>query len=74
MKYYNTVFYRLLNKLEVMRPKVPGILQPVFDCLDLFRLVVEGCFSWNLVADFQEKIETFTKNYSDLMTYSQVHY
>ena len=60
--------------LEVMQPTVPGILQPVFDCLDLFRQEVEGCFSWNLVADFQEKIEAFTNSYSDLMSFSQVHY
>ena len=55
-----------------MRPEVPGILHPVLDCLDLFRLVVEGCFSWKLVADFQEKIEAFTQNYSELMIYAKV--
>ena len=55
-----------------MRPEVPGILHPVLNCLDLFRLVVEGCFSWKLVVDFQEKIEAFTQNYSELMIYAKV--
>ena len=45
---------------EVMWPEVPGILHPVLDCLELFRLVVEGCFSWELVADLQEKMHAFT--------------
>jgi hypothetical protein len=58
----------------VLRPEVRGVLHPVLDCLEQFRLVVEGCFSWKLVADFQEKIETFTQIYSDLMTYAAVCY
>ena len=52
--------------------EVPGILHPVLDCLELFRLVVEGCFSWNLVPDFQERIEAFTLDYSSLINYAKV--
>ena len=63
---------RFLSKLDVIRSEVRGVLHPVLDCLELFRLVVEGCFSWKLVADFQEKIEAFTQNYSDLMNYAEV--
>ena len=44
----------------------------MLDCLELFRLVVEGCFSWKLVADYKEKIEAFTDCYSNLMTYAKV--
>ena len=66
------VTYRFLNKLEVMCPEVPEILHQVLDCLNLLRLVVECCFSWKLVADFQEKIQAFTQNYSDLMIYGKV--
>ena len=55
-----------------MRPEVPGILHPVLDCLELFRQVVEGCFSWELVADFKEKIEAFTLNFSSLISYAKV--
>ena len=53
-----------------MRPEVPGIL--VLDCLELFQQVVEGCFSWELVADFKEKIEAFTLNFSSLISYAKV--
>ena len=65
-----SLHFRLLSKLEVMRPEVPGIL--VLDCLELFQQVVEGCFSWELVADFKEKIEAFTLNFSSLISYAKV--
>ena len=55
-----------------MRPEVPGILHPLLDCLEVFGLVFEGCFSWELMADFQEKIEAFTLNYSSLISYARV--
>ena len=56
----------------MLRPEVRGVLHPVLDCLELFQLVVEGCFSWKLVADYKEKIEAFSDCYSNLMTYAKV--
>ena len=50
----------------------PGILHPVLDCLDKFRLVVEACFSWALSADFKERIEDFSQDYADLIKYAEV--
>ena len=35
--------------------RCPGVLHPVVDCLDLFRLVVEGCFSWKLMVETSNK-------------------
>ena len=68
-----TIFsHMFLSKLETMWPEVPGILHPVLECLEKFRVVVEGCFSWQLVPDFKEKIAEFTQNYADLITYADV--
>ena len=64
---------RFLSKLECMWPEVPGILHPVLQCLEKFRVVVKGCFSWELVADYKQKIEEFTESYSWLMKYAEVH-
>ena len=63
--------FRLLAKLEVMRPEFAGVLHPVLDCLHLFKEVVESCFSWKLSPDFKEKIGNFSQNYADLITYSE---
>ena len=61
-----------LSKLGVMGLEVPEILQPMLDCLEMFRLVVEGCFSWDMVPDFQERIQAFTLDYSSLVNYAKV--
>ena len=55
-----------------MRLEVPGILHPVIDCLDKFKKVVEGCFSWTLAPDFKERIEDFSQNYTELISYAKV--
>ena len=55
-----------------MRLEVPGILHPVIDCLDKFKKVVEGCFSWTLAPDFKERIEDFSQNYAELISYAKV--
>ena len=55
-----------------MWSEFPGILHPVLDYLDKFRLVVEGCFSWALSPDFKDRIEDFSQNYAELMTYAEV--
>ena len=72
MHIFTTFKIRFLNKLALMWSDFPGILHPVLDCLDKFRLVVEGCFSWALSPDFKERIEDFSQNYADLMTYAEV--
>ena len=63
---------RFLDKLEVMRPEFPGVLHPVLDCLQLFKDVVDSCFSWTLSVDYKERIEIFSKSYADLIAYSEV--
>ena len=55
-----------------MRPEFPGVLHPVLDCLQLFKDVVDSCFSWTLSVDFKERIEIFSKSYADLIAYSEV--
>ena len=62
----------MLTKLDAIWLGVTGILHPVLECLEKFKLVVEGCFSWNLVPDYKERIEMFTENYGDLMIYVKV--
>ena len=56
-----------------MRPGLAGVLHPVLDCLQLFKEVVDSCFSWTLSPDFKEKIEAFTKSYAELIAYSEVY-
>lgn len=55
-----------------MRSEFPGVLHPVLDCLQLFKDVVDSCFSWTLSVDYKERIEIFSKSYADLIAYSEV--
>ena len=57
----------MLTKLDAIWLGVTGILHLVLECLEKFKLVVEGCFLLNLVLDYKERIEMFSKNYGDLM-------
>ena len=62
----------MLTKLDAIWLGIPGILHPVLECLEKFKLVVECCFSWNLVPGYKERIEMFTENYGDLIIYVKV--
>ena len=62
----------MLTKLDAIWLEVLGIVHPVFECLEKFKLVVEGCFFWNLVPDYKKRIEIFYENYGDLMIYVKV--
>ena len=66
-------FGKFASSVDLLGPEQPADLHLVVDCLNLFWLLIIGCFSSYLATDYRERIANFKSSYETLMQYSKVY-
>ena len=62
---------KLLKKLDNLKLELPANLYPILKTLNLFKQIVDGCFSHNPCSDYKARINQFKESYKKLIAYCQ---
>ena len=62
---------KLLQNLDLLKPAIHEDFHPIIDTLELFKGIVQGCFSHTLCPDYKSRINQFRESYQRLMAYCE---